>query len=331
MQYVPGIHGFRCVRQPAKRLVQETVPPTQRGQQPQPAIAVGQEHAELILPGCRIVRHQLAMYQQQCKRGNGQRQCPAAKTCQLVPDSLVAAEQKTVEKKREIQRVRIPIANQVVVDVRKTRIHEIAVEYQRHDRQKDQPGAAQALKSGTDGGSWIVEEFCDRNQRQGVRQQVGQIPEMSPGPGNNFDAVPGLGWELLERQVCGHKRAETGLDDTFRQGFVIGLRRRDHGHAEYQRNEQTPNPPDGESCRRVLAPDKVHGQAGNHEDQRHTPLVRPEHRQLQPVAPIGGLDVPIPFGDIEHTDVVKNQQPECENAECVDIVSPFHRASLVAP
>ncbi len=127
---------------------------------------------------------------------------------------------------------------------------------------------------------------------------------------------PGLESEVIPQEI----EIVAGIAD-LADRFVIRLRHHDHRHAEQQRDHQPLGAQPGKPRGAGLADQEIHGEAGDQEEKQHAPLVRPAHRQLQPLGEMHRLDVPVPLGDIEHADVVQDQQREGEHPERVDIVA----------
>ena len=157
--------------------------------------------------------------------------------------------------------MRVPVIDQIMADVGKARIDEVAIDHQRNNRHEDQPGAAQTLESIPDRAGGAVEKFSDRDQEQRVKQQVRQVPEMVPGPGDDLDTTPRAVRKVLERQVLSHEGQEPWLDRTLAERLEIGLRRYDDRHPEDQRHQQPPDTSGGETTGGVLAPHEVHRKA----------------------------------------------------------------------
>ena len=179
--------------------------------------------------------------QEQEVEHDGQAQRHLAQSRQFRPEALVAGNQESVQEKRAVHRVGVPIVIERMGDVGEVRKDKIEPGQQRQDRNKHQPGATELLEAFPDSLSSTVHETRDGYEQHCVEEQIEEVPEMVPCPVNLFLTRPCLAREILESQVLSHEAQEAGLNEAFVQRFVVALRRDDKCHTKQEGNQQSPD------------------------------------------------------------------------------------------
>ncbi len=136
-----------------------------------------------------------------------------------------------------------------------------------------------------------------------------------------FPTIETAGRPRAHLPVAQQEAAEPGGDLAVAHALAVGLHRHHHEHAEQQGRQQPPAATQREAPGRGLRLRQSDRNAGDHEQQRHSPPVEHDHRPLQPLGRVHALEVEPPVGHIGHAHVVEDQQGEGENAQGIDIVA----------
>ena len=104
--------------------------------------------------------------------------------------------------------------------------------------------------------------------------------------------------------------------------LVVRLRRHDHEHAKYQRDQQPRGPRPQHRRQRVFAEHEPGRHPRDQEQQRQPPRIEHQHQGFQRGNPMRAFDVKSP-GNVEHADVVEDQKPEGADPYPVKVDTAF--------